>query len=522
MADPETHCPVAPFFSDKVIGWNEYSAGFETEKAANYDKEMAGVQLDPNDPYTFHILLNQPYPQLKYLMAMHFTTPQAREAVEFYGKDEYARHPVGCGPYKMEEFKPKQRIVLVKNPNRHKDFYPTEGAPGDQEKGLLADAGKELPLADKVIYNILKEDVTSWNLFQQGYLDAASVGRINYQQVVTTSGGLSEEMKAKGIVLRKDPGVNIYYLAFNMSDPVFGGYTEKKRKLRQAISLSINAQEYIDVLLQGNGLPAEWLVPPSVFGYDPDFKNPYRNPTGNYEKNLEKAKQLLKEAGYPDGVDPTTKQKLVLHYDNVATSPEAQQQVGIISKMIERIGLKVESRTTRSNVFQDKLLKGQHQFIFYGWFADYPDPENFVFLLYGPNEKPGPNSADYKNKEYDKIFEQMRSMNDSPERLALIQKLREISVEDCPWIPLYHPVSMSLNHSWLKNVKAHPIANDWNMYRSVDAEERVRKQREWNQPNYLPLIALVVLLIGGAIPAAQVVRNRINRKVRRDIGGLKS
>ena len=156
------------------------------------------------------------------------------------------------------------------------------------------------------------------------------------------------------------------------------------------------------------------------------------------------AKQLLAEAGYPDGIDPKTGEKLVLNYDNSATSPASRQQVGILTRMIERTGIKVNSRSTRSNVFQDKIGKGQHQFIFYGWFADYPDPENFVFLLYGPNKKPGPNSANYQNPEYDKLFEQMRAMDDSPERQAIIVKMRDIATEDCAWIPVFHSVSLSL------------------------------------------------------------------------------
>lgn len=514
MADPATECPVASFVADKIIGFQEYSDAFKADPKGNYDKEMEGVQQDPNDPYTFHVLLNQPYPQLKYIMAMHFTTPQAREAVEFYGREEYARHPVGSGPYKITEYRPKQRIVLEKNPNALKAYYPSEGMPGDKEEGLLKDAGKELPLADKIVTNIIKENVTNWNLFQQGYLDAAGVGRTNYQQAITAGGDLSEDMKKRGITLKKSTGVNVYYLAFNMSDPVFGGYDDKHKKLRQAISLSINAEEYIDILLQGNGLAAEWMLPPSIYGYDAKYKNPYRSGSGDYNKNLEKAKQLLAEAGYPDGNDKSG-QKLVLHFDNTATDPDSQQNIGIVSKMIERIGIKVESRTTRTNVFQDKLLKGQHQFIFYGWFADYPDPENFVFLLYGPNKKPGPNSADYQSPEYDKVFEQMRSLEDTPERMKLIEKLRDISSEDCPWIPVYHTVSLALNHEWLTNIKAHPLANDFNVYRGVDAADRAKRQAEWNQPNYWPLLLIAVVLIGGSIPAANVVRGRINRRVRK-------
>ena len=158
-------------------------------------------------------------------------------------------------------------------------------------------------------------------------------------------------------------------------------------------------------------------------------------------RTFPKAKKLLAEAGYPDGVDPKTGQKIVLHYDNTATNAAGRIQVGILQKQIERCGIKVESRATPPNVFQDKLLKGQHQMIFYGWFADYPDPENFVFLLYGPNKKPGPNASSYHNAEYDKLFEQMRSMDDGPERMAIIRKMRDISVEDCPWIYVYNPVS---------------------------------------------------------------------------------
>jgi oligopeptide transport system substrate-binding protein len=521
MCDPKNNCPVASFFEDKVVGWKEYSKVFadameaknEEARTANYGASLSGVMVDPADPYTLVIKLNQPYPQLKFLMAMHFTTPQAREAVEKYG-DEYARHPVGSGPYLMTSYVPKQRIELSVNPNRHKDYYPTDGADAEGIKnGWLEDAGKQLPLTDKVVFSIVKESTSSWNLFLQGYLDTAAVNNNNYQQVVANSGGLSDAMKARGISLRRDPQVNVYYCAFNMEDPTFGGYTPEKRKLRQAISLAVDADEYIQLVVQGNGQKAEWLVPPGVFGNDPKFKNPYR------ETNIEKAKQLLKEAGYPDGNDPKTGKKLVMGYDNSATTAATMQQVALVQRQIERIGIKVESRSTTYNQFQERLLKGQHQFIVYGWFADYPDPENFVFLLYGPNKKPGPNSASYKNPEYDKLFEQMRVMDDGPARQAIIQKMRAIAVEDCPWIPIYHSLTMGLSYDWLKNTMSHPIANDMAQYRRVDFAERARRQAEWNPAIWWP-VALVVGLIGlGIVPAAQVVQQRINRKLRQGSGG---
>jgi ABC-type transport system substrate-binding protein len=438
--------------------------------------------------------------------------------VEKYGQEFALQHPVGCGPYVMSEYKPKQRIVLTANPNRHHAVYPTEGMPGDREAGLLQDAGKTLPLNEKIVFSIIKESVTAWNLFQQGYLDAAAVTNENYQQAISRAGTLTPQMKERGIRLNRDVQANIYYFAFNMNDPVVGSppnlseeQREKNRKLRQAISLSIDAQAYIDLFSQGIGKPAEFIVPPGVFGYDPNYKNPYRR----YDPNLTRAKQLLAEAGYPGGTDPKTGQKFVLGFDNTAITPAGRLLVGLVTKQVERLGIRLDSRATRPNVFQEKVDKGQFQFIRYGWFADYPDPENFVFLLYGPNKRPGPNASGYDNPQYNALFEKMRALEDGPERQALLTKMREIAVEDTPWIYINHDENLSLYYDWLTNVKSHPIANDTAQYRGVDAKRRVDRQQAWNQPNFVPLAALVGLLVAGAIPAVSVVRRRQNRRVRR-------
>ncbi|MBC8139941.1 MAG: hypothetical protein H7Y38_00715, partial [Armatimonadetes bacterium] len=268
MTDPKVQCPVAPFFADKVVGWGDSEKAFaatktDAEREAQYDKPLEGIKVDPNDPLTFSITLTQAYPQLRYLMAMHFTTPQAREAVKKYGT-ELARHPVGTGAYYMSEFQPKQRIVMLQNPNRFASNYPTEGEADDAKNGLLEDAGKPLPLAPKIVFNIIREATPSWNLFQQGYLDSAGVGTTNYQQVVTPSGGLSPDLAKRGATLKKDAQVNVYYFAFNMNDSVWGGLSEKHKKMRQAVSLVVDSKEYVDLLLQGNGVPAQWVLPPSV------------------------------------------------------------------------------------------------------------------------------------------------------------------------------------------------------------------------------------------------------------------
>ena len=527
MADPAVPCPVISFFEDKILGMQDYEKHQGDLKKAkqkpDYNFPMEGLELDPKDPYAFRIKLNQPYPQLRYLMAMHFTTPLAHEAVEMYGKD-LARHPVGCGPYQMVlPFVPRAGIVLKANPNYRKDdLYPSEGAPGDAEAGLLKDADKPMPFIKEIHFNIVREGTTSWNQFLQGYLDFAGVSQTNFQQVITNGSQLSPDMAKRGIGLHRDVAVDVSYFSFNMTDPVTGSLDAngklltgedavKHRKLRQAISCAFDSQKYIDIINLGLGKPAQSIIAPGLFGFDPDYKNPYRA----YPPDLAKAKKLLAEAGYPEGIDPKTGERLTIFWENSLITAIGRQEIGLFTEMIEAIGIHVEPKSSRGPVFQAKIDAGQYQFMNYGWLADYPDPENFVFLLYGPNKRPGPNACNYSNPEYDKLFEQMRSMDDGPERLAIINKMRDIAVEDCPWIYLSHNESFALTQPWLRNYKPHPVALDGVKYYNLDGAMRARLQTEWNQPNYLPLLALAALLFVGSIPAAQVIRKRTNRYVRR-------
>ena len=514
MADPANGSPVLGFFADKVVGFPELiarnAALQKGAKAADYQTPIEGVQVDTKDKYTFRITLNQPYPQLRYLMAMHFTAPMAHEATKFYGKD-IVRHPVGCGPYVLEEWTPKRRMILAKNPNRVPEFYPSEGEAGDREAGLLKLAGQELPLAEKVVITNITEGTTGWNLFLQGYMDSWGVTQTNYQQAVTQQGTLSQEMIEKGIRLSKANAVGISYFAFNMNDAVIGGYTPEKRKLRQAISLAVNSRDFIQLFSQGNGIPAQSIIPPGIFGYDPNYVNPYRQ----YDPQLKRAKQLLQEAGYPKGISKKTGERLTLYFDNANTDAAGRQFNGLIERQIKALGINFQSRAQRDIVWQNKLDGNDWQFTSYGWLADYPDPENFDFLLYGPNKRPGPNLTAYDNPEYNRIFEQMRAMEDGPQRLKLIQQLRQIMQEDCPLVWLQHGQSLGLSYSWLSPGKQNPIANDTLKYRAVDAEMRARLQKQWNQPKVWPLFAVLAVFVLGSLPALQVVKNRHRRRVTR-------
>ena len=541
MSASTVNCPIFPFFGDKILGLMDWRTQNKTRIAkekkdhpngpiprVDYSIPIEGLQTDPADPYTFRIVLNQPYPQLRYLMAMHFTSPLAHEAIDRYAdenlgpkaadKVKLSVHPVGCGSFKMVEYIKKSRINLVANPNYREEYYPKEGAPGDAEAGMLADAGKRVPLASAVQFSIIRETITSFNEFLQGYEDLASVTQQNYQQVMAQPGRLSPEMIRRGYGLHRDKGVDTSYFCFNMNDPTFGGNSEKNRKLRKAISLALDSREMIDLLDQGLGVQGQFLVPPGLLGYDPTYVNPYRK----FDPELTKAKELLAEAGYPGGIDPATGKRLTIVWDNYNNTPILKQQTGLVTRQIGKLGLNVDSRTSLYPIFEDKVEKGRFQFMNFGWVADYPDPENFVFLLYGPNggaKFSGPNYANYENPEYDKLFDKMRVMDDGPERAAVIAKMRAIVQEDCPWICTLHSETFALTQPWLKNFKAHPVSLEGMKYWRVDSEMRARLQAKWNRPNYWPILAVVALLVAAIVPAAGVVAARTNRRVRRDSGG---
>ena len=511
MADPHLECPVLSFVQDKVLGMDALvkhnEALSKDKKPADYTYPLPGIVLDPKDPYTFQIRLNQPYPQLRYLMTMHFTTPIAHEAATFYG-DEFARHPVGSGSFVMSEYHPKQRIILVKNPNRLAETYPTDGDPGDREAGLLQDAGKPLPLVDKIVFVWTKEAVTSWNLFQQGYLDSVGVGQDNFTQVLQGPGRLTPAMQKRGIRLRTSAIPGTIYFAFNMKDPTWGGETDKGRKLRQAVSLCIDRQQYIDVSLQGLGQAADGLIPPGIFGYEAAYRNPYSR------HDVEKAKQLIAEAGYPGGVDPQTGERLTLNVDSAEAGVSGAQDARLLKQWVEAAGIHVDIKVWQSVTWEDRVHKGQSAFFRYGWYADYPDPENFFQLLYGPNIG-GVNYAQYNNPEFNHLFEQMRSMNDGPERLIVLNQMRSLMERDSPWILFYYPQGMGISYPWLTNNKPHGVANDGARYTNIDPEMRARFQQSNNRPNYGPLLAFVALTVALSLPAAATATARRNRSVRR-------
>jgi len=493
----------------KVVGLDEFhkaSIQFIEEKAK--DESRTDEKLDYGehdvegvralDDHTIRIKLKKPYPQIKYILAMSFTSLVPREAVEYYG-EEFVNHPVGTGAFRMKRWAKGHEMILAKNPTYRDEFYPAEGMPEDVEEGLLKDAGKKLPRVDEIRYVNCKEDQPAWIMFLQGYCDTSGIPKDNFDRAVPDGQQLSPVLAARGIRLKKRVRPIIFYLAFNMRDPVVGNtgdpkQDEKNRCLRQAMSCAYDRERIIKVFLNGRGIPARSMLPPGITGHDPDLENPYA------ELNLELARDLLAKAGYPGGKRPDG-ERLVINFDTTGDDVTGTQMLKALVNDMAEIGVKIEVVQNTWAQLQKKVREGNTQFYRMGWVMDFPDPQNFLQLLYGPNKSPGPNGAHFNHKEYNELFGKMEAMRDSPDRLKIIQRMIEIANTECPWIVGIHSKAYGLYHQWALNRKPNDISGNFLKYVTVDRELRAARVAEWNRPLLTPLwylagaLALVVLAV---------------------------
>jgi len=494
--------------------------------------DLSGVKVV--DRYTYRVRIKGKYPQFVYWLAMPFFAPIPWEADRFYsqrGMNEGRNltldwYPVGTGAYMLAENDPNSRMVLQVNPNFRGERYPSEGEPGDARAGLLADAGKRVPFAERIVLTREKESVPLWNKFLQGYFDSAGIGSDNFDQAVRINvegdAALTPEMESRGIRLRTSVAPTTFYLAFNFNDAVVGGkgdetMRERAKKLRQAVSIAIDWEEFISIFANGRGIAGMGPLPPGIFGYREDAQgyNPvvYDWVDGKPKrKPIEAARKLLAEAGYPDGRDARTGQPLVLYLDTTERGPDDAARLNWYRRQFARIDVQLEIRSTDWNRFQEKVRSGNTQMFFLGWNADYPDPENFMFLLYGPNgSQDGENKSRYANPAFDRLFEQMKNMESGPRRQAIVDQMVKIAREDSPWVWGFHPKDYVLSHDWVKNTKPNKMARNGLKYIRVDPGPRERMREDRNGPALWPPILIFAALVLGSLPAYVSYRRREKR-----------
>lgn len=446
-------------FDNKIAGLDEFREYTKTCKSrgdVDYSLEVEGLQTP--DDYTLVIKLKRPWPQLVgTALADISTAPVAKEAVDFYGKD-IVSHPVGTGPFKLKEWRRGSYVSLVRNPTFRDERYPSEGEPSDAEAGYLDDAGKRLPLVDGIVWTIIQEAQPAWLLFLQGKFDAMALQKDNFDEVMVGDGQLTPKMKQFEIRLKPFQEPSTFWLGFNMQDPVLG----KNKPLRRAISYASDRQKFIDLFYAGLGHVAHGFVAPQMDSYDPTIKE-----KGFAKYDREKARELVKEAEKIHG-SKLPELKIAMG----GTSTFYRQYGQFLERQFKAVGLEVEIQYMDWPTYLEKVKTRSAQIFTAGVVASIPDAEDFLGMFYSKNWAPGSNSFNYLNPEFDRLYEKVAVMRDSPERRELYRKMELIVLEDCPAAFECHRVIYRLHHDWYKNYKQHAFQHGLGRYRRIDAKKR--------------------------------------------------
>ncbi|AGB40434.1 ABC-type dipeptide transport system, periplasmic component [Halobacteroides halobius DSM 5150] len=381
IVDPDTMSERAGLFED-VKGVEAYQNG-KADKVSGFKKI---------DKYTVRIQLKRPFTPFLQVLAMENASIVSKEAVKKYG-DQFSQHPVGTGPFKFTSWKHDSKVVLEK----FEDYY-VDGR----------------PYLDKVEYKVIADNTTAFASYEQGsiYQMDSDIPSGQVERIMDPNGEFADDYS---LVNR----LGTYYLGFNTQKAPFDN-----PKVRKALNYAVNRQVIAQVLRHGTVKPAQGILPPGMPGYNPDLEG--------YTFNMKKAKKLLAEAGYPNGLPGT--------YELAYNTSKSHQKIAVaVQRNLKELGVDVKLVNTDWGTYINKVDKGDTQIFRLGWIADYPDPDNFLYVLFhSDNAGSGGNYSFYKNPAVDKLLEKARRMKPGKERLELYQKIEKKIMDDAPWIPVYY------------------------------------------------------------------------------------
>ncbi len=418
-------------FKDKIVGLDEFR-----EKVTSFDnffkKKVSGIVLPDNQ--TIVIKLKKRFPQFIHILSMTFTSPLPKEIL-ISSNNNLEKIDIGTGPFILKEIKHKEMIHFLKNESYQTSKYPSSGDREANEKGLLASINKELPLVDELKFHVIEDETQRWKGFREGLFDFIEIPSKELDKAINLSGKLNKNLK--DVDLEISSSLVFWWLGFNMRDPILG----TNLKLRKAIAHAINMKSYVENFYVHSGRLANSLFPPGVQGYTPTKKHPQ-------EYNLNEARRLLSEAGYPAG-----KGLPVLEFNTRRNSEKHILMGQFIKKELNKIGITVKIVVNSFKEFLQKAKEAKMQFWQSGWLMDYPDPENLLQLLYSKNSNGGPNKTGFNNKNFDSLYEQYLIATDEIKKLELLQRMEGIVVSEVPWIISNYSINYHAKTKDLENFR---------------------------------------------------------------------
>ena len=368
------------------------------------------------DDTTFQVKLQQPFPPFLSLLTAQYCSVVPREVVEHYGKD-FRMHPVGTGPFKFKYWKEGEVMVLLKN-----------------EKYWEKDKdGSTLPHLDAVRATFISDKQTAFMEFISGKLDFLNDIDGSYRDdILTKSGKVTQKYKGR-FILNTGPYLNTIYLGMLVDSSVAIVKHSPLRllKIRQAINYAIDKQKMVKYLRNNMGTPGSaGFIPMGMPGFD-------ANKIKGYSYNPEKARQLLKEAGYPGGKNLP---EIILH-----TTVGYRSLIEYVQGQLDRVGIKVSVEITQGASLRELVSKNGVNFFYGTWIADYPDAENYLSVFYSRNKIPfGPNYTGFNNKQFDKMFEQAYREENDEKRYALYRQMDNLVMQHSPVVILYYDKRVNL------------------------------------------------------------------------------
>lgn len=445
--------------NDFIYAWQRLADPRLTSQGA-WIFEGKIAEMKALDAATIQIKLTKPYPQLANVLAMTYSAPLAEECVKKYGDSNgnYADHPVGTGPFVLKSWDRNKRIVLSRNPSYRETLYPSQASPEFRAMGLANDSGQKLPFLDRLQFEIIKETQPEWLQFLKGQIDGMLLPKEQYANVILKRTNLKPEFSEKGLRLNIFGGLRFYFVEFNMKDELIG----KNKKLRQALSAAIDREKWIETFTNGRGSKMVTALPEGIEGRVSNAKI-------RYDFDLKRAKALIAEAGYPNGKGLPT-----LQIDMRSADSSSRQLGEFFTQAFDSIGVKTQVNLNTFPAFLAKVQKGHFQISHGGWIMDYPDAENTYQLLITKNAAPGPNTSNFSNAEFDKLYEKMAVMAPSRARTALIERMDAILQEEAPWAMGYDHQNYFLTQPWLLNYRGSELIQNRFKYLKVDPSVKKR------------------------------------------------
>jgi ABC-type transport system substrate-binding protein len=464
FVDPKMRSPYAFLFRGKLVGLDALAEPVKSRGTFNYDARVPGLEVI--DRYTIRYRLNEPDFTFAYVLAHGSYGAMAREVVETYGA-EIAAHPVGSGPYVLKQWVPGSKVVLEANPDYRGftwDFAPM--ADPMDKKLVETMRGKKMPQIGRVEYQVIEEESAQWLAFRSGQIDVINMPP-RFALEAVQGDKLNPELTKAGITMYRFAPPSFIYGAFNFRDPVLGGYAPDKIALRRAIAMAYDREEEIRIVRHGLGVRTQMPIPPDVVGNDPAYKR-------GIPHDPAAAEQLLDRFGYKRGADglrtlPDGKPLTITISSGTETFYRDMEQLWL--KSLARIGLRVKFEIVRSNEMAQMSLACRIPIWQYGWYADYPDGDNFMQLFHSKNINES-NAACYASPVFDKLYERSRALPDSPERNKLYVQMSRQLEADTVFVLQASPQRMVFVQPWLLGSKAHPIMNTIVPYLDIDLAKK--------------------------------------------------